>query len=40
VSSEARQIAATTSASERLLDQLANLIGGLGVELADVAGNL
>ena len=28
------------SASERLVDQLANRIGGLGVELADVAGNL
>src|SRR5258707_13696695 len=26
--------------SERLVDQLANRIGGLGVELADVAGNL
>ena len=32
--------AATASASERLVDQLANRIGGLGVELADVAGNL
>src|SRR3954452_6648582 len=32
--------AATPSASERLVDQLANRIGGLGVELADVAGNL
>ena len=31
---------ATASASERLVDQLANRIGGLGVELADVAGNL
>jgi methyl-accepting chemotaxis protein len=28
------------SASERLVDQLANKIGGLGVELADVAGNV
>jgi methyl-accepting chemotaxis protein len=28
------------SNSERLVDQLANRIGGLGVELADVAGNL
>lgn len=28
------------SDSERLVDQLANRIGGLGVELADVAGNL
>ncbi len=28
------------SGSERLVDQLANRIGGLGVELADVAGNL
>jgi methyl-accepting chemotaxis protein len=32
--------AAPASASERLVDQLANRIGGLGVELADVAGNL
>jgi len=32
--------AATPSDSERLVDQLANKIGGLGVELADVAGNL
>ena len=31
---------ATPSASETLVDQLANRIGGLGVELADVAGNL
>src|SRR5258708_28591808 len=30
----------TPSDSERLVDQLANRIGGLGVELADVAGNL
>ena len=29
-----------TSASDRLVDQLANKIGGLGVELADVAGNV
>lgn len=29
-----------SSDSERLVDQLANRIGGLGVELADVAGNL
>src|SRR3979411_1200368 len=28
------------SDAERLVDQLANRIGGLGVELADVAGNL
>jgi methyl-accepting chemotaxis protein len=28
------------SASDRLVDQLANKIGGLGVELADVAGNV
>jgi methyl-accepting chemotaxis protein len=28
------------SASERLVDQLADRIGGLGVELADVAGNV
>src|SRR3974390_451302 len=32
--------AATPAESERLVDQLANKIGGLGVELADVAGNL
>jgi methyl-accepting chemotaxis protein len=32
--------AATRSETERLVDQLANRIGGLGVELADVAGNL
>ncbi len=31
---------APPSASERLVDQLANRIGGLGVELADVAGNV
>jgi methyl-accepting chemotaxis protein len=31
---------AVPSASERLVDQLANKIGGLGVELADVAGNV
>jgi methyl-accepting chemotaxis protein len=31
---------AISSASERLIDQLANKIGGLGVELADVAGNV
>ncbi len=32
--------AAAPSDSERLVDQLSNRIGGLGVELADVAGNL
>lgn len=32
--------AAAQSDTERLVDQLANRIGGLGVELADVAGNL
>jgi methyl-accepting chemotaxis protein len=32
--------AATPSTSERLVDQLASKIGGLGVELADVAGNV
>ena len=32
--------AANPSESERLVDQLADRIGGLGVELADVAGNL
>jgi methyl-accepting chemotaxis protein len=39
-STEPNPAAATPSASERLVDQLANRIGGLGVELADVAGNL
>ncbi len=38
--SELNQAQAAPSASERLVDQLANRIGGLGVELADVAGNL
>jgi methyl-accepting chemotaxis protein len=33
-------VAATVSPAERLVDQLANKIGGLGVELADVAGNV
>ena len=32
--------AARPSDAERLVDQLSNRIGGLGVELADVAGNL
>jgi methyl-accepting chemotaxis protein len=32
--------AAVPSASEPLVDELANRIGGLGVELADVAGNV
>ena len=36
----ARETAALPSESERLVDQLANRLGGLGVELADVAGNL
>jgi methyl-accepting chemotaxis protein len=40
VTAAPNQHAATTSASETLVDQLANRIGGLGVELADVAGNL
>lgn len=35
-----QHVAAVTSETERLVDQLANRIGGLGVELADVAGNL
>ena len=34
------ELAAAPSVSERLVDQLARRIGGLGVELADVAGNL
>jgi methyl-accepting chemotaxis protein len=33
-------VAAAVSPAERLVDQLANKIGGLGVELADVAGNV
>jgi methyl-accepting chemotaxis protein len=33
-------VAATVSPAERLVDQLAGKIGGLGVELADVAGNV
>ena len=37
---ELPHVAAVTSETERLVDQLANRIGGLGVELADVAGNL
>ena len=32
--------AAATADTQRLVDQLSNRIGGLGVELADVAGNL
>src|SRR6201996_581836 len=32
--------AALPSPSERLVDQLSSRIGGLGVELADVAGNV
>jgi methyl-accepting chemotaxis protein len=36
----AMEQAAGPSDSERLVDQLANRIGGLGVELADVAGNV
>jgi methyl-accepting chemotaxis protein len=39
-SSEPNHAPAAPTASERLIDQLANRIGGLGVELADVAGNL
>ena len=37
---ESEGFRATPSDSERLVDQLSNRIGGLGVELADVAGNL
>src|SRR6202162_3559040 len=37
---EVEREAALHSDAERLVDQLANRIGGLGVELADVAGNL
>ena len=35
-----QRTAGVSSDTERLVDQLANRIGGLGVELADVAGNL
>jgi methyl-accepting chemotaxis protein len=35
-----RPVAAAPSDAERLVDQLSDRIGGLGVELADVAGNL
>ncbi len=37
---KSERAAAVASDAERLVDQLANRIGGLGVELADVAGNL
>ncbi|HLZ04077.1 MAG TPA: methyl-accepting chemotaxis protein [Bradyrhizobium sp.] len=37
---EASKLNSAPSASERLVDQLSNRIGGLGVELADVAGNV
>jgi len=37
---ELAHAAAAPSDAERLVDRLANRIGGLGVELADVAGNL
>ena len=37
---ELERAAAAPSEAERLVDQLSNRIGGLGVELADVAGNL
>ena len=37
---ELPRVAAVPSDTARLVDQLANRIGGLGVELADVAGNL
>jgi methyl-accepting chemotaxis protein len=37
---EPARAAAAPSDAERLVDKLANRIGGLGVELADVAGNL
>ncbi len=40
MTTEANRAAAMPLVSERLVDQLANRIGGLGVELADVAGNL
>src|SRR5579871_6519366 len=34
------EVSPERSAGERLVDQLSNRIGGLGVELADVAGNV
>src|SRR5215469_575836 len=37
---KSESITSTPSPSERLVDQLSNRIGGLGVELADVAGNV
>ena len=40
MTAEAKRATAVPSVSDRLVDQLANRIGGLGVELADVAGNL
>jgi methyl-accepting chemotaxis protein len=40
MTAEAKPATAVPSVSDRLVDQLANRIGGLGVELADVAGNL
>jgi methyl-accepting chemotaxis protein len=40
MTAEAKHATAAPSVSDRLVDQLANRIGGLGVELADVAGNL
>jgi methyl-accepting chemotaxis protein len=35
-----KEVTAAPSAAERLVDRLADRIGGLGVELADVAGNV
>jgi len=40
MTAEAKRATAVPSVSDRLVDQLANRIGGLGVELADVADNL
>ena len=40
MTAEAKRATAVPSVSDRLVDRLANRIGGLGVELADVAGNL
>ena len=34
------EVSSERSESERLVDQLSNRIGGLGVELADVASNV
>src|SRR6202012_5493256 len=37
---DGQEVSSDRSESERLVDQLSNRIGGLGVELADVASNV